>query len=123
MVQRAGCAVKWEGLSDSRVAYGGGVTRIRAHEPAATPTVENHGAAVNIALSFIRTMTVDPGIAPDLLTPVPAKKPEPGARGLMQLPAITAGGEFHPALRTPSRRNGQDLCILNRGVMRALEAK
>lgn len=71
------------------------------------------GTAENIALSFIRTMTVDPGIAPDLLTLIQAR-PEPGARGLMQLPAITAGGEFHPALRTLSRRNGRNLAILER---------
>ncbi len=53
-------------------------------------------------LSFIRTMTVGSGIAPDLLTLRKTK----GARGLGPK-AHTAGGEFHPALRTclPNRRN------------------
>ena len=48
--------------------------------------------------SFIRTVTVGSGIAPDLLTPR-ACRPR-GARGL-ELIAPTAGGEFHPALKTP----------------------
>jgi hypothetical protein len=51
-----------------------------------------------IALSSIRTVTVGPGVTPDLLTPLLDK--EAGARGLMRLLAITAGGEFRPALRT-----------------------
>ncbi|MNN27188.1 hypothetical protein D3C81_1407170 [compost metagenome] len=50
-----------------------------------------------IPLSLIRTVTVGPGIAPDLLT-LPPKVAS--ARGLGAGCAITAGGELHPALRT-----------------------
>jgi hypothetical protein len=39
--------------------------------------------------SFIRTLTVGPGISPDLLT-----------LHLQALAGYTAGGEFHPALKT-----------------------
>jgi hypothetical protein len=46
---------------------------------------------VHCVFSFIRTVTVGPGIAPDLLTS------SLSARGL-GLP-LTAGGEFRPALR------------------------
>jgi hypothetical protein len=60
--------------------------------------------AASNPFSSIRTVTVGSGIAPDLLTPPPA-----GARGLMparphwSTPAITAGGDFHPAPRTPTQ--------------------
>ncbi|VWX63785.1 hypothetical protein VARIO8X_90655 [Burkholderiales bacterium 8X] len=63
------------------------------------------------ALSFIRTVTVGPGIAPGLLTP-----PHQGRSGRSRARAkvsprfaITAGGELHPALRTlaaPAYRSG-----------------
>ncbi len=49
------------------------------------------------ASSFIRTMTVGPGISPDLLTPYSMKLSK-GARGLAL--RHTAGGEFRPALKT-----------------------
>ena len=48
----------------------------------------------HFTLSSIRTVTVGSGVAPDLLTPFHRR----GARGLTFL--LTAGGEFHPALRT-----------------------
>src|SRR6201996_1707491 len=48
--------------------------------------------------SFIRTVTVGPGIAPGLLT-LRSQRHE-GARGLPRRVADTAGGEFRPALRT-----------------------
>lgn len=41
--------------------------------------------------------TVGPGFSPDLLT-----LPTAGARGLADHGPLTAGGEFHPALRTYS---------------------
>ena len=50
--------------------------------------------------SFIRTMTVGSGITPDLLTFY-----KRSARGLSfsyLMISLTAGGEFRPALRTPS---------------------
>src|ERR1700748_1074254 len=48
--------------------------------------------------SFIRTVTVGPGIAPGLLT-LRSERRE-GACGLPRRVADTAGGEFRPALRT-----------------------
>ena len=39
-------------------------------------------------------MTVGPGFSPDL-----RRSPWKGARGLPRLASITAGGDFHPALR------------------------
>jgi hypothetical protein len=56
---------------------------------------------MDVALSFIRTVTVGFGVEPNLLTPASVKRP--GARGLMRLDANTAGGEFRPALRTLCR--------------------
>src|ERR1700761_5595785 len=50
--------------------------------------------------SFIRTVTVGPGIAPGLLTLRSSRRE--GARGLPRRVADTAGGEFRPALRTLS---------------------
>lgn len=44
--------------------------------------------------------TVGSGMAPDLLTLLPVKAQ--GARGLMERIPITAGGESHPAPRTPN---------------------
>jgi len=49
--------------------------------------------------SFIRTLTVGFGIAPNLLTHPPGKKALAG----LGYVAFTAGGEFHPALRTFTR--------------------
>jgi len=54
--------------------------------------------------SFIRTMTVGPGIGPGLLTFRPKHEASAeSARGLARCPwetAPTAGGEFRPALKT-----------------------
>jgi hypothetical protein len=68
--------------------------------------------AVVCAISFIRTVTVGSGISPDLLT---LHQPKPvqalagcchgGAFAIAantRRPTDTAGGEFHPALRTLS---------------------
>src|SRR3954451_8475528 len=52
--------------------------------------------------SFIRTLTVGFGITPNLLTLL--REAEEGARGL-GLVTLTAGGDFHPALRTSAARN------------------
>ena len=55
--------------------------------------------------SFIRTLTVGFGFAPNLLT-LPLGRE--GARGL-GLFALTAGGDFHPALRTSAGPEWADL--------------
>src|ERR1700732_1433680 len=55
-----------------------------------------HALRPSVPPSSIRTVTVGFGFAPNLLPlPNPA-----GARGLRRSLAITAGGDFHPALRT-----------------------
>ena len=66
----------------------------------------------NHALSFIRTMTVGFGVAPNLLT----SSRRMSARGLMRSLAITAGGEFHPALRTPASQERETLRFFQNGV-------
>src|SRR4051812_10636888 len=53
--------------------------------------------------SFIRTLTVGFGIAPNLLTLLQAKKALAG----LGLATLTAGGDFHPALRTSAARHGR----------------
>jgi len=57
--------------------------------------------------SFIRTLTVGFGITPNLLTPavgiVPSARRSRASRALAP---FTAGGDFHPALRTSASRNG-----------------
>jgi hypothetical protein len=50
--------------------------------------------------SFIRTLTVGFGIAPNLLTLLRVKKALAG----LGLFTLTAGGDFHPALRTSAAR-------------------
>lgn len=61
-----------------------------------------HRAGTGLTLSIIRTVTVGPGISPGLLT----LHSHEAAKALAALvrpcchAAITAGGEFHPALRT-----------------------
>jgi hypothetical protein len=59
-----------------------------------------------VPFSFIRTMTVGPGIKPGLLTfvfrHVFRAKHKALAGYAQKLYAITAGGEFHPAPRTRS---------------------
>ena len=67
----------------------------------------------SVTFSFIRTVTVGSGIAPDLLT-IPAE-PEKDPSGMrsrafrpraLGLPRpVTAGGDFHPAPRTCSTRS------------------
>jgi hypothetical protein len=64
--------------------------------------------------SFIRTLTVGFGVTPNLLTLLPKESPQaiPGEisekkkalAGLGYL-TLTAGGEFHPALRTSAARD------------------
>jgi hypothetical protein len=62
------------------------------------------GMRLSRPFSFIRTLTVGFGITPNLLT-LPPQNPCKGIpwkkalAGLGQL-AFTAGGDFHPALRT-----------------------
>jgi hypothetical protein len=60
-----------------------------------------------VPFSFIRTMTVGPGIKPGLLTFVFRHafrgKHKALAGYAQKLYAITAGGEFHPAPRTRSK--------------------
>src|SRR5258707_2662178 len=58
--------------------------------------------------SFIRTLTVGFGITPNLLTLFPAKKTwrKKALAGLGYV-TLTAGGDFHPALRTSAARNGR----------------
>jgi SAM-dependent methyltransferase len=67
--------------------------------PTYDPQRDAHGFMERF--SFIRTMTVGPGIAPDLLTLLACgQKALAGSRKLAFV--HTAGGEFHPALRTLS---------------------
>src|SRR5258707_1955377 len=72
----------------------------------------NNGAHANPReapqpFSFIRTLTVGFGIAPNLLTHFSHETfREEGARGL-GLSALPAGGDFHPALRTSAAPHGQ----------------
>jgi hypothetical protein len=51
-------------------------------------------------LSFIRTMTVGPGITPDLLTFDPTHLDGVEALAGFCVATVTAGGDFHPALIT-----------------------
>jgi hypothetical protein len=55
--------------------------------------------------SFIRTLTVGFGIAPNLLTLFRRSFSEKKALAGLGCFTLTAGGEFHPALRTSSRPN------------------
>jgi hypothetical protein len=53
------------------------------------------------ASSLIRTMTVGPGITPDLLTLQKFLQALAGlSRHATTVPSFTAGGELHPALKT-----------------------
>lgn len=66
-------------------------------------TAAGNATDAGLALSFIRTMTVGPGIAPGLLTPNQRRAMVWALAALVQScfhTAITAGGEFRPALRT-----------------------
>src|SRR3954449_7699679 len=59
-----------------------------------------HGVRLSRPFSFIRTMTVGFGITPNLLTLPLARKALAG----LGLFTLTAGGDFHPALRTSATR-------------------
>jgi hypothetical protein len=67
-----------------------------------TGTPRRLGQAIAVARtsSFIRTVTVGPGIAPGLLTPTRESRALAGS----QLALPTAGGEFRPALKTCAGR-------------------
>src|SRR6266851_6054128 len=58
------------------------------------------GMRLSRPLSFIRTLTVGFGITPNLLTLLRGKK---ALAGLGYF-TFTAGGDFHPALRTSAAR-------------------
>src|SRR5438445_12469295 len=76
--------------------------------------VQNHGS-LNVTaprlraepsqpFSFIRTLTVGFGITPNLLTLPQGLRKALAGLGYVTL---TAGGDFHPALRTSAARNGR----------------
>ena len=54
--------------------------------------------------SFIRTLTVGFGITPNLLTLLPSGFQENKALAGLSCFTLTAGGDFHPALRTSAAR-------------------
>jgi hypothetical protein len=54
--------------------------------------------------SFIRTLTVGFGITPNLLTLFPKGIQGKKALAGLGLATLTAGGDFHPALRTSAAR-------------------
>src|SRR6266436_942212 len=60
--------------------------------------------------SFIRTLTVGFGITPNLLTLLREKKALAG----LGYVTLTAGGDFHPALRTSAARDGQPFEIMTK---------
>jgi len=66
------------------------------------------GMRLSRPFSFIRTLTVGFGITPNLLTLFPAKKTwrKKALAGLGYV-TLTAGGDFHPALRTSAARIGR----------------
>jgi hypothetical protein len=67
------------------------------------------GMRLSQPFSFIRTLTVGFGIAPNLLTlPPPSRKALAG----LGFVTLTAGGEFHPALRTSAVRDGRPSGIM-----------
>ena len=70
------------------------------------------GMRLSRPFSFIRTLTVGFGIAPNLLTLPQGERKALAGLGCVTL---TAGGEFHPALRTSAARNGQPLRIMTNG--------
>src|SRR3984957_2677247 len=66
------------------------------------------GLRLSRPFSFIRTLTVGFGITPNLLTLFPQRvssREKKALAGLGSL-AFTAGGDFHPALRTSAARLG-----------------
>ena len=66
------------------------------------------GMRLSRPFSFIRTLTVGFGITPNLLTLSPRDSskgiPEKKALAGLGLSTLTAGGDFHPALRTSAAR-------------------
>src|ERR1700731_5069981 len=62
------------------------------------------GMRLSRPFSFIRTLTVGFGITPNLLTLFPKGKKALAGLGCF---AFTAGGDFHPALRTSAARYGR----------------
>jgi hypothetical protein len=70
-------------------------TRIRAYG-----TTRRANVRLSRPFSFIRTLTVGFGIAPNLLTLLLKKKALAGLGDV----TLTAGGDFHPALRTSAAR-------------------
>jgi hypothetical protein len=67
------------------------------------------GMRLSRPFSFIRTLTVGFGITPNLLTLFPKEIPR-GFQGKKALAGLgfftlTAGGDFHPALRTSAARH------------------
>ena len=75
-------------------------TRIRAY---GTTSPTRKRARPPQPFSFIRTLTVGFGIAPNLLTLLPSG--EKKALAGLGYVTLTAGGDFHPALRTSAARN------------------
>src|ERR1700741_5349998 len=67
------------------------------------------GMRLSRPFSFIRTLTVGFGVAPNLLTLPPTSRKALAGLGFVTL---TAGGEFHPALRTSAARNGRPAGIM-----------
>ena len=64
------------------------------------------GMRLSRPFSFIRTLTVGFGIAPNLLTlPYRENLREKKALAGLGYVTLTAGGDFHPALRTSAARN------------------
>ena len=61
-------------------------------------------ARLSRPFSFIRTLTVGFGIAPNLLTLLPLSSSGRKALAGLGLSTLTAGGDFHPALRTSAAR-------------------
>jgi hypothetical protein len=57
--------------------------------------------------SFIRTLTVGFGVTPNLLTLLSRELPEKKALAGLGCFTLTAGGDFHPALRTSAARYEQ----------------
>src|SRR3954447_8665724 len=83
-------------------------TRIRAH---GTTNSRILRCVCHRPFSFIRTLTVGFGVAPNLLTLPFRTKSFSGQKSLgkalagLGLSALTAGGDFHPALRTSAVRD------------------
>jgi hypothetical protein len=69
------------------------------------------GMRLSRPFSFIRTLTVGFGIAPNLLTLPRGRKALAG----LGYVAFTAGGDFHPALRTSAARYERPVGIMANG--------